>query len=146
MSDGKGLETRLKKLFTAEQERNSRFAFERLHDARAARGKFPPQPSDFLINTYNCTGRPLCIYLEAKETENEDKITIDSFSQFPRIYRKILAGATGLLVVYHTIRKLYRFVPLARFPISTRTFKLEGEKTYKKLDQLLEVIHEYDGC
>lgn len=146
MSDGKFCEKKVRALLEKESAGNSRFAYERLHDARAARGKFPAQTCDFHINTFNSTGRPMSIFLECKETIEEDKISIDAFPQFPRIYRKMLAGATGLLVVWHSKQRVFRFVPLAPFPISTRTFKLAEYPTTKKIDDLLQFIHKYDGC
>ena len=138
MSDGKWLEKKVKELFDKEALKQ-RFAYERLYDARAARGKFPPQASDFLVN---CVGDVLAssVFVECKETENESQISIGDFPQFPRIYIKMLAGARGVLVVYHTKIKKFRVVDLSNFPLSTSIFKL-GSFPFVKLEYLLEVLY-----
>ena len=141
MSDGKWLEGQVKKLFD-EESKQIKFSYERLYDARAARGKFQPQPSDFLVN---CTGPsgPRSVYIECKETESDSQISLGDFPQFPRMKVKMLAGAGGILVVYHTKTKKFRVVPLSSFPLSTSVFKLEPFG-FQGLEFLLKACYRWE--
>jgi hypothetical protein len=132
MSDGKWLEKKVKELLENESKKMV-FSFERLHDARAARGKFPPQTSDFMVNCIG-TGGPRSIFIECKETQNLDQISIGDFPQFPKIKRKMLAGAKGILIVYHTTLKKFRLVNLDWFPLDTTVFKLKDIEFSPKSD------------
>ena len=120
MSDGKATEKRIKKVLE-EAAKKPDFSFERLPDAHAARGMLQEQPADFHVD---CCGKS--IYIEAKETENESQISIGDFPQFHRMKRKMMAGALGIVVVYHTKLRKYRIVNLKDFPLSTTVFKLGG--------------------
>lgn len=135
IGDGKATEKKVRKEFDKEEENNVHFAFERLYDAKAARGKFPPQTSDYHVD-FN--GRS--IYVECKETTDPDTISISAFDQFPRMKRKAMAGAPGALVVYHIKERVYRLVPLADFPLSTRTFKLGTYQTHRDLKGLIKFL------
>lgn len=135
IGDGKTTEKNVRKVFDIEEERNVHFAFERLYDARAARGKFPPQTSDFHADL---NGRSL--YIECKETRDPDTVSISAFDQFPRMKRKEMAGAAGALIVYHIQERVYRFVPLIDFHLSTRTFKLGKYQTHKDLKGLIDFL------
>lgn len=125
MSDGKYCEGKVKKILEEESQRIA-FSFERLYDARSARGMFPAQTSDFFVVCVGPDAHSRAIYIECKETESPDQINVSDFPQFPKMKRKILAGACGLLVVYHTKLKKYRITNLKDFPLSTTVFKLKG--------------------
>lgn len=135
IGDGKATEKKVRDTMVEEEASNPLFSFERLYDARAARGKFPPQTSDYHVD-FN--GRS--IYVECKETTDPDTISISAFDQFPRMKRKEMAGAPGAMVVYHIRERVYRLVPLADFPLSTRTFKLSTYQTHRDLKGLIKFL------
>lgn len=140
MSDGKWLEKQVKKMFDREAEKIT-FDYERLYDARSARGMFPAQTSDYHVNCYNSYGTAKSIYIECKETENKNHVGIGEFPQFPRIYAKMLAGAHGILVVAHFPEREFRVLNLNDADITTRKFDLTALPKERKLTRLMEEIY-----
>ena len=137
MSDGKWLEKKVQDLLV-KWSKDPLFSWERLYDAHSAQGKFPPQTSDFHVNLWD-GDRARSVYIECKEAEHPDTIYLKDFPQFPRMKRKMMAGAQGLLVVYHSKLKKFRAVSLFRYPLNTTVFKLKDEP-FMELSELRRAI------
>lgn len=73
------------------------FAFERLPDARAARGRLKRQLSDFIVES-NGVFYPF----EVKETGHDFRLTKDKIEQLPRLKKWRLAGARPVVMIYHS--------------------------------------------
>jgi Holliday junction resolvase len=85
-----------------------RFAFERLADARAARGAIKAQLCDFIVHVPDHF-----VMLEVKETTHEFRIAKDKLAQLPNMKKWIEAGATGLALIHHSTLLQWRVVDLA---------------------------------
>jgi hypothetical protein len=79
---------------------DSRFAFHRFPDARAARGALPAQPSDYLVVMR--LGRKRTILLEVKETEEVRRLPKKKIGQFGKLQMFFWAGAEIRVVVYRS--------------------------------------------
>lgn len=79
------------------------FAYERLPDARAARGRLKRQLSDFIVE-YDGVFYPF----EVKETEHEFRLKKEKIEQLPRLKKWRLAGARPIVLVYHSTLDQWR--------------------------------------
>jgi hypothetical protein len=79
------------------------FAFDRLPDARMARGRMKSALSDFLVWHYIPNGSDeitLSIPLEVKSTEHDYRLTKAALEQLPRLKKVSMAGAYPVVLVY----------------------------------------------
>lgn len=113
---GKWAEQQVEKVLKKLNEQNVAFAYERLADARAARGAFKAQISDFLYwwkyegafrSSVSVSGA-----IEVKETKHDFRLTKDKLEQLPRMRKVVRAGGIGLVIVYHSTIQKWRQVPL----------------------------------
>ena len=94
---GKWAEKEVQKFFQAQADRFAMFSFERLPDARAARGRFKAMVADFDI------ARPgLSAFVEIKEARHDYRIAKDKLEQLPRLRMWSLAGREFAVVIYHS--------------------------------------------
>lgn len=79
---------------------DSRFAFHRFPDARAARGALAAQPSDYLVLMNFGTKR--AVLLEVKETQERYRLPKKMISQYGKLKMFSWAGAEIYVVVYRS--------------------------------------------
>lgn len=85
---------------------NLHFAYFRLADARAARGRLTAQPGDFVFFAGSTAG-----IIEVKSTEHSSRIAKDKISQLPVLHKLHEAGAKSLIVIHHSVLDQWRAVP-----------------------------------
>lgn len=109
---GKSTEKQVQDILDLWNQKKLEFAYERLPDARAARGAIKAQVADFMIGIM--AGHPAAykqfILLEVKESKHECRLAKDKIAQLPRIKKWVRACATGLVLVHHTETRLWRLV------------------------------------
>lgn len=87
---------------------SSTFDFQRMPDARAARGALAKQVADFeIFDGYHGV-------VEVKETEHDYRIPKAKISQIPRMRKRANAGGKIIVVVYHSNIDKWR-MPSAEF-------------------------------
>lgn len=104
---GKKAEADVRKFLEAFSRAKVDFDYERLHDARAARGAFQSQAGDFAVYAPWYHG-----LLEVKEVEHDYRLPMSRVSaQYGRMLKRHLAGGIVLVLVYHSTTKKWRVVP-----------------------------------
>lgn len=111
------------------------FAFERLPDARSARGRIKKQISDFIVMKDGYF-HPL----EVKETEHNYRLAKDKLDQLPRLKKWARAGSKPLVLVHHSSLDVWRTVPfelLAATPLPP-SWDLSELRTYPTAEAALK--------
>lgn len=103
---GKAAEKAVEKVLTGYNEKLLAFAWHRLPDARAARGRLKAQPADYYLAV---AGR--AYHLEIKETSHSSRLAKDKLAQIPLLRKFNLAGMPFAVLVYHTELKRWRSIP-----------------------------------
>lgn len=75
------------------------FAYDRLPDARMARGRMKSALSDFLV-WYAPGGHRFNMPLEVKSTEHDYRLKKDALEQLPRLKKAAMSGAFPVVLVY----------------------------------------------
>lgn len=109
---GKWAEGKLRDYLKNVNEKVAAFDWLRLPDARSAMGRMAAMPADFEFFAPGVHG-----LIEVKETGHNFRLPKDKISQIPMLKRRILAGGTCLLIVYHSTTKLWRRVDVNDMPI-----------------------------
>lgn len=91
------------------------FCYERLPDARAARGALKASLCDFLFWWKRDTDHKVSGLLEAKETEHDYRLPKDKLGQLARMRKVRLAGGVGVVIIYHSGLSKFRIAPLEFF-------------------------------
>lgn len=94
---GKTAEKAVKALLERLNEKHFDFAYSRLPDARAAGGRLGAVICDFLV-----WYRGKSLLLEVKETQQNRRLAKDKLSQLATLQKVKAAGATPVVLVYHT--------------------------------------------
>ena len=107
---GKWAEKEVQKILDGLSRMHAEFDYERLPDARAARGAVKAQVADFAWFSPGKHG-----LVEVKETEHDFRLPRDKLAQLPRMRKRALAGGRVLVLVYHSQHMRWRAIPLAWF-------------------------------
>lgn len=86
---------------------NSRvdFAWHRIPDSRASRGRLPAQPADFLYRCGRNSG-----FLEVKAIDHAFRLTRERLTQLPVLLKWTMAGGDDLVLVHHYHMQTWRLV------------------------------------
>jgi hypothetical protein len=112
---GKVAEKATEKVLDDLNSRFMTFAYERLPDARSAGGRLKAVICDYLVwwkEMVNNLPYGHSILLEVKETEHEYRLPKDKVSQYPRLKKFENAGATALVLVFHSKIDKWRVMTL----------------------------------
>lgn len=113
------------------------FDFERMPDARSAMGRFKSMIADFAWYYPGKHG-----VIEVKETQHDFRIAKDKIPQLARMKKRVLAGGSCLILVYHSTTKLWRCLDAATLPLIERgSWDLSGYPTFTKVSEI-KVIQE----
>lgn len=107
---GKWAEGKVQGILKGASERVAEFDFERLPDARAARGALKAQIADFAWFRPGQHG-----VIEVKETEHDYRLPRDKLAQLARLRKRGMAGGLVYVIVYHSTLKKWRCAPLSFF-------------------------------
>lgn len=137
---GKAAERMVEDLLERWKGTHLRFFYERLPDARAARGYIKAQLCDYLA-WYRVDTERRSITLEVKQTEHDYRITKDHLDQLPRLRAVALAGAYGVVLVFHSTLNKWRAMPVSYFdgPIPA-SWDLRNVPTYDTAADALDTL------
>jgi hypothetical protein len=107
---GKDTEGHIKRHFENLNRQILPFMFEKLPDARSARGAFKAVLCDF-----NVLCRSVSFYIEAKETEHPYRLARDKIPQIAKLRKAELAGGVPFVLVYHSLLGQWRCLPISYF-------------------------------
>lgn len=112
------------------------FAYERLPDARMARGRLPATISDFMVwykrDLLGLMTDSLCIPLEVKSTEHKGGYLLkrDSLEQLPRLKKSKLAGTCPVVLVYFKATDFWRVAPVDFFVYDVPSWNMSQVPTF----------------
>ncbi len=109
---GKFAEKQVQAFLDQQSEMYADFAFERLPDARAARGAFKAMAADFDLGIGHLR---VAAFLEVKETKHNYRINKDKLAQLPRLRKWAMAGRKFAVLVYHSELDGWRLIPQGFF-------------------------------
>lgn len=129
---GKYAEKQVRDLFDKLNTENSSFAYERVVDARAARGAVGKALSDFLVwsNPYN-------IPLEVKSTLHKLRLPSSAITQLPRLKKVAMAGAKPYVLVYFKTLDAWRVAPASWFEFGVPSWDMSELPTHPTCEQAL---------
>lgn len=119
------------------------FAFERLPDARAARGRMKAQISDFMVwykRAVNLMMVSYCIPLEVKSTEHKGGYLLSkaALEQLPRLNKSAAAGAHPFVLVYFKATDRWRVAPVSFFPFGQPSWNMSSLPEFPTAKAALE--------
>lgn len=130
---GKNAEAEVTKVLEVWNGAYASFAYERLPDARAARGRLKAQIADFMV--WNL---PHNIPLEVKSTEHNYRIEKDKLDQLPRLKKVALAGAKCYVLVHFKTIDKWRVAPISYFEFGVPSWDMSNLKTFDTPKEALE--------
>lgn len=110
----------------------SNFAFWRAPDARAAMGRLGASPADFVYFSGKHAG-----FLEIKSTTHNTRLTRAAVSQLPTLQKFSHAGASNLILVYHSELSVWRILFPANLLMDVPSWDLTSIPTYPTAEDAL---------
>lgn len=111
------------------------FAFERLPDARAARGVIKKTLSDYLL-----WFKGKSILLEVKSTEHDYRLTRDAIPQLPTLRKISKAGGKCYVLVLHKTTELWRVMPIEFFAAGVPSWDMRSIGTFPSAKEALNSL------
>ena len=115
-------------------EKNSTFDWQRMPDARAARGALAAQVADFEIFRAGKHG-----VIEVKEVQHDFRLPRTRIKQLPRIRKRMMAGGVGIILIYHSTTEQWR-LPNMKAILGDRgaSWDFSDEITYNSAAEALD--------
>lgn len=121
---GKETEQIIERLFT-EWNNSQQFAWHRLPDAKAARGRVKAQPADYIWRHGKQAG-----YLEVKALKHPYRLPADRLTQLPTLNKWSLAGSNDLILAHHYMEGVWRIVRPGDLQAGVPSWDLRAFQTY----------------
>jgi hypothetical protein len=142
-SRGKASEKAIKAMLEKFNRRYARFDYERVYDARSARGRATARTGDY--NVW-CNSIPYTI--EVKEVDHKFRLPAKNFdaAAVARMEKRLLSGTTCLVLVFHKPLGLWRMPSLDVFSEAKPSWDLTAWPTFtedalfKALDRLFSNV------
>lgn len=128
---GKETEKLAEKLFT-EWNKQQLFAWHRMPDARAARGRLSAQPSDYIYRCGQHAG-----HIELKALKHPFRLPSARVSQLPTLLKWSLAGSCDVILVFHYMENVWRAALPTQLEIGLPSWNLSEFKTYASAEEAL---------
>ena len=93
--------------FLKEQSKNPIFDWDRIPDARTARGRIGKRKGDFYIFHAGTA-----YLIELKECKHDYRMPTKRLTQLPKMLRFAMTGNRALAIIYHSQTKLWRALPM----------------------------------
>ena len=101
---GDATEKLVEALFKQWNQRQS-FAWHRLPDAKAARGRMAAQPADYIYRSNDMSG-----FIEVKALKHPYRLPAARVSQLPTLLKWSLAGNADIVLVHHYMEGIWRAI------------------------------------
>lgn len=101
------------------------FAWHRLPDAKAARGRMAAQPADYIYRSDPYSG-----YIEVKALKHPYRLPSARVTQLPTLHKWALAGATNFILVFHYMDQKWRIVNSALLEFGVPSWDLSEYEAY----------------
>lgn len=110
----------------------SHFAYQRLADSRTARSYIAAQPADFIYFCGKHAG-----FLEVKSTTHNTRLTRAAVSQLPTLQKFSHAGASNIVLVYHSELNVWRVLFPANLLMDVPSWELSAIPTHPDAESAL---------
>ena len=128
---GKETEIIVEKLFT-EWNQKAAFAWHRLPDAKAARGRLAAQPADYVFFAYPNGG-----FVEVKACAHSFRLPKDKVRQHGVLAKFALAGANNVVLINHYLAGYWRCVRISELEFGLPSWDLSGKPTFRTAEEAL---------
>lgn len=128
---GKETEKLVENLFAKWNEKQS-FAWHRMPDAKAARGRVKAQPGDYIYRSGDNAG-----FLEVKALKHEYRLPRERISQLPTLLKWGMAGSKDVILVHHYTIGLWRFVYPHQIDPAATSWDLRNVVTFNSAEEAL---------
>lgn len=128
---GKATEVIIEELF-ALWNKSQLFAWHRMPDAKAARGRLKAQPADFLYRNGKSSG-----FLEVKALKHAHRLPSARVTQLPTLLKWSMAGSGDLILIHHYMEGVWRAVKAADLDPSVPSWDLRNVRTFPSAEMAL---------
>ena len=128
---GKETEILIESLFKV-WNRKLLFAWHRLPDAKAARGRLAAQPADFMYRYASNSG-----FLEVKALKHAFRLPAERVIQLPTLLKWNLAGSKNFVLVHHYMEGVWRVVSPTQLETGVPSWDLREFPTFPTAEAAL---------
>lgn len=129
---GNETEKLVEKLF-AEWNRQQTFAWHRMPDAKAARGRLQAQPSDYIYRNGFFAG-----HIELKALKHPFRLPRARVSQLPTLLKWSLAGSGDVVLVFHYMENVWRVMYPTELDPEATSWDLREFPAYASAEEALK--------
>lgn len=109
------------------------FAWHRMPDAKAARGRMAAQPADYIYRKGETCG-----WLEVKALKHAYRLPNARLTQLPTLLKWELAGHSSLVLVFHYMENVWRWVKPDLIDPSAPSWDLRNFATFNSAEEALK--------
>lgn len=110
------------------------FAWHRLPDAKAGRGRIAAQPADYIYRN----GRKTSGFIEVKALKHAYRLPSARLTQLPTLLKWALAGSSSLVLVHHYMEGVWRVIPPRWMEPGATSWDLRDLEAYPNAKVALE--------
>jgi hypothetical protein len=109
----------------ADMNKSQSFAWHRLADAKAGRGRIAAQPADYAYRHHPHAG-----YIEVKALKHEYRLPATRLTQLPVLHKWDMAGAANFVLVHHYMLGKWRIAPTVALNSGVPSWDLRDEPLF----------------
>lgn len=109
-----------------------KFAWHRMPDAKAARGRMAAQPADYIYRNGGFSG-----FIEVKALKHAYRLPSDRVTQLPTLHKWAVAGSHNFVLVHHYMEGTWRVVASSQLEFGVPSWDLRAFPTYPTAEAAL---------
>lgn len=109
-----------------------KFAWHRMPDAKAGRGRIPAQPADYLYRNGAFSG-----FIEVKALKHAYRLPSDRVTQLPTLHKWGIAGNMNFVLVHHYMEGTWRVMLSSQLEFGVPSWDLRHYPTYPTAEAAL---------
>lgn len=111
------------------------FAWHRLPDAKAARGRMKAQPADYIYRSGSKSG-----FIEVKALKHPHRLPAERVTQLPTLKKWSLAGSFDYVLVHQYMEGVWRIIPAGLLDTRLSSWDLSNCPTFPSAEAALEYV------
>jgi len=125
----------------ADMNKSQSFAWHRLADAKAGRGRIAAQPADYAYRHHPHAG-----YIEVKALKHDYRLPASRLTQLPVLHKWDLAGAESFVLVHHYMLGKWRITDTRGLNTGVPSWDLRDEPLFDTPREALVSTGCFDGA